>query len=125
MRFLRSLFSISVLAISIAGHAQTAFNELSANNIIPSPPPSAPLSMWRAVQGREILLLNREGAALRGYRYAGKKPGAPTILFFNGNGMAVVEADLLYRCIAALGPTVVVYDYRGYGFSTGKADLSN
>ncbi len=109
--------------MALGGHSQTPLNELSANNIIPSPPPSAPLAMWRAVQGREPILLNKDGVTLRGYRYVGKKPDAPTILFFNGNAMAVVEADLLYRCIAALGPSVVVYDYRGYGFSGGKADL--
>jgi pimeloyl-ACP methyl ester carboxylesterase len=125
MRIVRALFSISVLATAVAGHCQASLTEVSANTIIPSPPPSAPLSMWRAVQGRETLLLNRNGVALRGFRYAGKKADAPTIVFFNGNAMAVAGADLLYRCIAALGPTVVVYDYRGYGFSAGTADLTS
>jgi pimeloyl-ACP methyl ester carboxylesterase len=47
------------------------------------------------------------------------------VLFFNGNGMTVAASDTLYRQIASLGPNVVVYDYRGYGFSTGAPDLSS
>ena len=38
--------------------------------------------------------------------------------------MTILRSDGLYRRLAALGPTVVVYDYRGYGFSSGKPDMA-
>lgn len=97
--------------------------ELSANAILPVPAPSAPRSEWLNEGLRHRLMEEIAGVALRGYRYAGSDPGAPTLLFFNGNGMTVQRADRLYREIARLGPTVVVYDYRGFGFSNGTPDM--
>ncbi len=47
----------------------------------------------------------------------------PLILFFNGNIMDIAEADQLYRQMTGTGAEVVVYDYRGYGFSEGTADV--
>lgn len=63
-------------------------------------------------------------AELRGWDY---KPGAkndpPILLFFNGNGMTVDRSDPLYRSLERLGAEVVVYDYRGIGFSSGTPDV--
>ena len=47
----------------------------------------------------------------------------PLIIFFNGNAMTVYGAEALYEHMARLGAEVVVYDYRGYGFSEGMADV--
>ncbi len=45
-------------------------------------------------------------------------------MFFNGNGTTIDRGDALYRAIAAQGPAVVVFDYRGYGFSAGVPDVA-
>lgn len=97
--------------------------ELSANAILPVPAPRAPQSAWLSEGMRQRLVEEITGVPLRGYRYAGADPQAPTLLFFNGNGMTVFGADRLYRELARLGPTVVVYDYRGFGFSNGTPDM--
>lgn len=97
--------------------------ELSANAILPVPAPRAPQSAWLNEGIRHRLVEQIAGVLLRGYRYAGTDPRAPTLLFFNGNGMTVFGADRLYRELARLGSTVVVYDYRGFGFSNGTPDM--
>ena len=37
--------------------------------------------------------------------------------------MTVDDAQTLYRALAVRGADVTAYDYRGYGFSSGKADV--
>ena len=96
---------------------------LSANTILPRPAPRSPHSAWRSEPGRETVEQNIGGQTLRGYRYTGTDPGAPLLLFFNGNGMPTQRADMLYRQLASLGPSVVVFDYRGFGFSDGSPDV--
>ncbi len=54
---------------------------------------------------------------------AGADKDVPVIVFFNGNAMTVYGAEALYEHMARLGAEVVVYDYRGYGFSEGTADV--
>ncbi len=124
MGFFHAVFVMSVLLAASNCEAQFTLREIPANTILPNPLPSATLSQWQTATDRTALSLELGGVTLRGFRYAGKDPAAPTILFFNGNGMTIARSDLLYRDIASLGPTVVVYDYRGYGFSTGKADVA-
>lgn len=90
---------------------------------IPSPPPTSPLSEWKEGPDRTRITLQSDGATLRGWKYQGSDPRMPCVLFFYGNAMTISASDLLYRRIAAAGPNVLVYDYRGYGFSDGKPDL--
>jgi len=49
----------------------------------------------------------------------------PVVVFFNGNLMTIERSDQLYRRLAGLGVEVVVYDYRGYGFSEGQPDVGS
>lgn len=49
----------------------------------------------------------------------------PIVVFFNGNLMTIERSDELYRRLAGLGVEVVVYDYRGYGFSEGQPDVGS
>ena len=51
--------------------------------------------------------------------------GIPVVVFFNGNLMTIERADDLYRKLSMLGVEVVVYDYRGYGFSEGQPDVGS
>lgn len=124
MRLCSSVFVCAALSICL--HAQVGSKtEISADLIIPQPPPAAPATGWTDTEGRKAISLQVDGAVLHGFRYAGSNPKAPEILFFNGNGMTVFHTDRFYRALAAIGANVTVYDYRGYGFSEGTASLVN
>jgi len=82
--------------------------------------PASPVARWTNATGRTTTSLAAEGATLRGWSYEGSDPTAPTVVFFNANGMLLDEGDELYRMIAKQGPPVVVFDYRGVGFSSGR-----
>ena len=80
----------------------------------------------RLQKGRNGTLLGKVESAMGAtHNAAGEaaEKDVPLILFFNGNIMEIAEADTLYRQMTRTGAEVVVYDYRGYGFSEGTADI--
>jgi pimeloyl-ACP methyl ester carboxylesterase len=97
-------------------------NPVTPNFLIPPDVPHTKLSHWTDDGSRTRLTLDTPDGILRGFRYAGKNPAAPTILFFNGNDQTISDNDKFYSKLAQLGPTVVAYDYLGYGVSTGSPD---
>jgi pimeloyl-ACP methyl ester carboxylesterase len=113
------LFSALLVFAGTVGAAAQTGPVLHADVIIPDPVPTAPLADWTNAAGRATMTLDAGGVTLRGWKYAGSDPREPTVVFFNGNGMTLDRSDALYRSIAAQGPTVVAFDYRGYGFSAG------
>jgi pimeloyl-ACP methyl ester carboxylesterase len=55
---------------------------------------------------------------------SGARAGAPTILFFHGNGEVVADyVPSLPQLFEGLGCNVVLAEYRGYGMSTGAPGL--
>ena len=104
--------------------AQTALPPVHANAIIPQPPPAAPLASWVAADKRTTTSIDVDGTTLRGWSYAGTDPALPSVLLFNGNAATIADGDSFNRTIAAQGPRVVAFDYRGYGFSGGSADVT-
>jgi pimeloyl-ACP methyl ester carboxylesterase len=98
--------------------------EVHANAGLPSPRPTAPLADWVNAKGRVTVTLTAPGAILRGWSYTGTNPKAPTIVFFGGSGETIDRDNANLRALAALGPSVVAYDYRGYGFSVGLSDVA-
>jgi pimeloyl-ACP methyl ester carboxylesterase len=98
---------------------------VSVNTILPSPAPSAPLADWTANATRRPIQVAAPGATLRGwtFRAVAQTPQKLRILFFNGNAMTIDDSQPLYRSLAVHGADVTVFDYRGYGFSTGKPDV--
>ncbi len=54
-----------------------------------------------------------------GYRLYVQAPDAPLVLFFHGNGEVAPDYDFGARLYAAVGLSLMVVDYRGYGWSTG------
>jgi pimeloyl-ACP methyl ester carboxylesterase len=98
--------------------------QVSANFLIARAPARASVSDWSTARGRATLATAIGDVTLRGYLYDGKDPKAPTILFFNGENTAVNQSDVFYRSLAALGLTVISYDYRGMGVSTGNPDVA-
>ncbi|MBN2306237.1 MAG: alpha/beta fold hydrolase [Anaerolineae bacterium] len=60
-----------------------------------------------------------------GYRlYPHTKSSAPVILFFHGNGEVASDYDMFARDYHRAGASLLVVDYRGYGWSTGKPLVS-
>jgi uncharacterized protein len=112
-------FAQSTSPSSFQAHRQL----VPANLLIPQPPPSAPLADWTATPSRLTLTQSAAGTTLRGWEYKSSRPAAVTILFFNGNGMTIDRSDSFYRELASLGANVLVYDYRGIGFSAGTPDV--
>ncbi len=98
---------------------------LSANAILPSPPPRSPISDWTCIPTRLTAVQTVPGAALRGWTFRALPNATQPIhlLFFNGNAMTIDGAQTFYRALAVRGSDVTVFDYRGYGFSTGTADV--
>ncbi|HEY0383038.1 MAG TPA: alpha/beta fold hydrolase [Candidatus Elarobacter sp.] len=111
-----------MLALTSGAAAQMTY-PVSPNAILPNPPPTASLTAWVEAPGRTMLSIDAEGATLRGWSYAGSTPAMPTVLYFGGNAARLVDEESSLRAIAARGPSVVAFDYRGYGFSTGQADV--
>jgi fermentation-respiration switch protein FrsA (DUF1100 family) len=59
-----------------------------------------------------------------GYRLCIHKPGAPTILYFHGNGEIAAEYDAVAPLYHRAGASLLIVDYRGYGWSTGSPSTS-
>ena len=93
--------------------------------VLPSPAPAAPLAHWKAALTRQVERVEVTGATLRGWTFTANTSAhsAPRLLFFNGNGMTIDASQSLYRDLAIRGADVTVFDYRGYGFSSGKPSV--
>jgi pimeloyl-ACP methyl ester carboxylesterase len=111
-------------AQSTAAPAAPAATVLHANAAFPSPLPSAPIADWVDDAGRTTVTVDSAGTTLRGWLYPGSDPSSKlVVLYFYGNGGTIDRYDEFMHKIAALGPRVITFDYRGYGFSSGTADL--
>ena len=120
---MRVLLWASVILLTATTAAQARPLVMHANAVLPHPAPTTPVARWTNATGRTTTSLVADGATLRGWSYDGSDPTAPTIVFFNANGMLLDDGDEMYRMIAKQGPPVVVFDYRGFGFSSGRADV--
>jgi len=60
-----------------------------------------------------------DGASL-GYRLYKHEPGAPVIVYFHGNGEIAPDYDYSAGEYRRAGASLLVIDYRGYGWSTGQ-----
>jgi len=97
---------------------------IHANAAFPSPLPSAPLADWVDAGGRTTVTVDSAGTTLRGWLYPGSDSSSKlVVLYFYGNGGTIDSYDGFMHKVAALGPRVIGFDYRGYGFSSGAADL--
>ncbi len=64
-------------------------------------------------------ILVDEGIAL-GYRFYPHQPQSPVILYFHGNGEVARDYDRIVPLFFDIGVSLIVVDYRGYGWSTGS-----
>jgi pimeloyl-ACP methyl ester carboxylesterase len=59
-----------------------------------------------------------------GYRLYAFQKGAPVILYFHGNGEVASDYDVFASEFHRIGASLLVVDYRGYGWSTGAPTVS-
>jgi|SRR5690554_31495 len=64
-----------------------------------------------------------DGIAL-GYRLYRAAPAAPLVLLFHGNGEIAPDYDGIAPLYDEIGVSLLVVDYRGYGWSTGEPRVS-
>jgi uncharacterized protein len=69
--------------------------------------------------GEELRLKTADGETLVAW-YFPPKDGRPLILYFHGNGGALVDRVPRFRLFTARGYGVLAVSYRGYGGSTGS-----
>jgi pimeloyl-ACP methyl ester carboxylesterase len=84
-----------------------------------------PEPTFRSETGGEDLLIPVEEAVAVGARFHAADEGAPTILFFHGNGEIVADYDDLGPMFTAAGANFLPVDYRGYGRSTGRPTITS
>jgi alpha-beta hydrolase superfamily lysophospholipase len=77
----------------------------------------------RVPDARDGTIPVEEGVEL-GYRLYPYQPGAPVILYFHGNGEIASDHDSFARDYHFAGASLLVVDYRGYGWSTGTPKVS-
>ncbi len=79
-----------------------------------------PLSAWRATAGRDTILVpGADGTPLRGFVYRSSRARLWILRFYGANGGALVSDTFDRSLSKTYGATVVVVDYRGYGFTPG------
>lgn len=98
--------------------------EISPNIVLRKPAPTTPLTKWVAPTGSETASLELDGSTLRGWAFSAPNDpkDAPTILFFYG-AATILHDTPMFAKLAEAGVNVIVFDYRGYGFSSGVADV--
>lgn len=65
-----------------------------------------------------------ENDVVLGYRLYPYKEGAPVVLYFHGNGEIASDYDSTAPEFHRIGASLLVVDYRAYGWSTGKPRVS-
>jgi pimeloyl-ACP methyl ester carboxylesterase len=65
-----------------------------------------------------------EPSVVIGCRFYLEGPDAPCILYFHGNGETVADHDTIGPRYNEVGINLLVTDYRGYGWSSGKPSVT-
>jgi uncharacterized protein len=88
-------------------------------------PRRTPVTTWRAHRELHPFAVHgRDGTVLRGWIVDGTRPNAPWTLTFTGNaGTAESMLGIGMWFARRTGSTTVLWDYRGFGFSDGRADI--
>lgn len=89
------------------------------------PQPKLSPATWTDTPGRRKTVLQAPGATLRSYTYAGGRRDAPVLLVFAGSGNLIRRHDGAQRALARYASALVIYDYRGYGYSGGTAHYAD
>jgi alpha-beta hydrolase superfamily lysophospholipase len=60
-----------------------------------------------------------------GYRLYAHRPGQPVIVYFHGNAEVAADYDDVASLYHVAGASLMVVDYRGYGWSTGRPAVAS
>jgi pimeloyl-ACP methyl ester carboxylesterase len=117
------LLLVRASATDLAAQSLAA-TDIPVNILLRVPAPVTPLTKWVDDSTSHTVSLEVDGATLRGWKFPAPASShdAPTLLFFYG-GATILHDRPVFAEIAQSGVNVVIYDYRGYGFSSGIADV--
>lgn len=73
----------------------------------------------------EVNIKTKDAEFLHGYYLPSKKETDKAFIYFHGNGDNVSCFDLCSVIQEKISINVLIYDYRGYGYSTGKPTRKN
>jgi len=68
--------------------------------------------------------ITADGRIVLGYRLYRHSATAPLIVYFHGNAETAPEHNGVAALYAKIGLSLLVIDFRGYGWSTGQANIS-
>jgi uncharacterized protein len=120
---IRTISLLVLTLVTVGATPAPTVKIIHANMTLPVPIPTAALADWTADPGRRTVSLDGAGVTLRGWMYPASDARAPVVLLFGGNAYSIATVDAGLRKLASQGATVIEYDYRGFGFSTGTADI--
>lgn len=120
---IRSLAAGMGACVVLAGCAQVRVTERQF--IRPDAPGTPAAQRFSQAGVTELALAAEDGAALKGILF--EQPGArSTVLYFGGNLFHIdPHLNELLPILAACGTNVAVFDYRGYGRSSGTPTVAN
>lgn len=72
-----------------------------------------------------LSLKSTSGNTLSGYRIFADSPRKGLFIFFHGNSRNITAHYKTYKFLSKAGYDVILYDYSGYGKSTGRATREN
>jgi len=78
----------------------------------------------RAEAPREVHWLRTQNAQLACRLAMHPQPGAPLVVHFHGNGEVVADYESHIRWFHDAGASVLFFEYRGYGASTGVPEMA-
>lgn len=68
----------------------------------------------------EVWFTAKDGTRLHGWYFANQQKPETTIIYFHGNGGNISNVGWLGERLAKRGFSVLLFDYRGYGLSSGS-----
>jgi len=69
---------------------------------------------------QDVWFTTTDGVRLHGWKFTpSTKPTASTVIYFHGNGGNITNVGWVGKLLASRGLGVLIFDYRGYGFSEG------
>ncbi|VXB46240.1 Alpha/beta hydrolase [Massilia sp. 9I] len=119
-----ALFAVTMMgAVALAGCAQMRVTE--RHFIRPDPAGTVIEKRFAGKSVTELAVPTQDGAQLHGV-LAERAQARTTVLYFGGNMFHLDQhAESLLGMLSACDTNVAVFDYRGYGRSTGTPDVEN
>lgn len=109
---LRQLFCCTVMALLLSGCQSLFYMPLHDKIYEPTQINMNP---------EDVFLLTESGNKIHGWYFSSKtKDSKGTVLFFHGNAENITSHFLMFRWLPEQGYNYFIFDYPGYGLSSGK-----